>query len=223
MRSLLRQTLAALLAFGLMPAAAKAAPVAVPLGVVVIADQAKVADSAAVKGSSVFEGDRLTTGENGQLQVRFGATQARFFPGSLAVVNQSTGGVNADLLDGTVSMSSTAGQAFSLTANKAVVRPGSAQAVIAQITRVSPNELLLISRKGSLEVNFDGDVTTIPEGSTYRMLVDPADPQMPQGAGTVHHSRKRAVFVLVGAAAAITGIAIATSQGSSSPVSPSTP
>jgi hypothetical protein len=227
MRSILSKTLSAMLAFGLMPVAAKAAPVGAPLGVVVIADQAKVADSAAVKGSSVFEGDRLATGEKGQLQVRLGATQARLFPGSLAVVNQAAGGLNADLLDGTISLSSIAGQAFSLTANQAVVRPAPAQAVVAQITRVSPSELLLISRKGALEVDFDGETTTIPEGSAYRMLVDPSEAQGPQGsgapgAGAVHHSRKKATFILAAAAAAITGIAIATSQGPS-PVSPSTP
>jgi hypothetical protein len=225
-RSVLSTVLSALLIFGFMPVAAKAAPVAAPLGVVVIAEQATVADSDAVNGSSVFEGDRLATGETGQLQVRFGATQTRLFPGSLAVVSQTPAGLNADLLGGTVSMSS-AGQAFSLTSNRAVVRPASAQAVIAQVTRVSPSELLLSSRKGTLEVTFDGEVTTIAEGSTYRMLVDPAEPQARQGAGaqpagTAGHSRKRAVFILVGAAAAATGIAILASQGSS-PVSPSTP
>jgi hypothetical protein len=227
MRSVLSTTLSALLIFGLTPVAAKAAPVAAPLGVVVIAEQAKVADSDAVKGSSVFEGDRLATGETGQLQVRFGATQTRLFPGSLAVVSQTPGGLNADLLSGTVSMSTAAGQEFSLTSNQAVVRAAPAQAVIALVTRVSPSELLLSSRKGTLEVTFDGEVTTIAEGSTYRMLVDPAEPQGPQGAGarpagTVHHNRKRAAFILLGAAAAITGAAILSSQGSSV-VSPSTP
>jgi hypothetical protein len=228
MRSVLSTTLSALLVFGLTPVAAKAAPVAAPLGVVVIAEQAKVADSDAVKGSSVFEGDRMATGETGQLQVRFGATQTRLFPGSLAVVSQTSGGgLNADLLSGTVSMSSAAGQEFSLTSNQAMVRPASGQTVIAQVTRVSPRELLLSSRKGALEVTFDGEVTTIAEGSTYRMVVDPAEPEGPQGtgaqpAGTVHHSRKRAAFILLGAAAAITGAAILSSQGSSV-VSPSTP
>ena len=226
MRSVLGTTLSALLTFGFTPVAAKAAPVATPLGVVVIAEQAKVADSDAVNGSSVFEGDRLATGETGQLQVRFGATQTRLFPGSLAVVSQTPAGLNADLLSGTVSMSSTAGQAFSLTSNQAVIRPASAQAVIAQVTRVSPSELLLSSRKGTLEVTFDGEVTTIAEGGTYRMVVDPAEPQGPQGArpaGTAGHSRKRAIFILVGAAGAAAGIAVIAMQQNNSVVSPSAP
>src|ERR1700693_6001633 len=98
MRSVLSTTLSALLVFGFIPVAAKAAPVATPLGVVVIAEQAKIADGDAVKGSSVFDGDRLATGETGQLQVRFGGTQTRLFPGSLAVMRETPGGLNADLL-----------------------------------------------------------------------------------------------------------------------------
>jgi hypothetical protein len=203
--------------------------VAVPLGVVVVASQARVGDSKAVSGSTVFQGDRLATDENGQLQVRFGGTQARFQPGSSAVVNQMEGGVNAALLSGSVNLASAAGDRFSLTANEALVRPAASQAVLAQVTRVSPSELLLSSSKGALEVTFDGEVTTIAAGSSYRMLLDPAaaEPRGPGQAGTrpAGRSKRRAIFIVVGAAAAATGIAIATltSTSSSSPVSPSAP
>lgn len=223
MHSFLSRTLSAILVFGLISLPATAAPVATPLGVVVLANQARVGGSKAVNGSTVFEGDRLATGEEGQLRVRFGATQAHLFPGSLAVVNQTPGGLNADLMSGTVSLSSGVGETFSLTANQAVVRPMTSQAVVAQVTRVSRGELLLSSHKGTLEVTFDGEVTTLAEGSSYRMLVDPAEPQGPQGARPAGRSRRRAIFIFVGAAAAITGIAIASVSGSSSPVSPSTP
>jgi hypothetical protein len=221
MRSLLNTTLSALLIFGFGPVAARAAMTS-PLGVVTLADQARVGDSAAVKGSSVFGGEQLATGETGRLQVRFGSAQARLFPGSLAVVNKTHTGVNADLLSGTVTMATGTGEAFSLTANQAVIRSASGQAAIVQVTRVSPIELLLSSRRGALEVAYDGEVTQIAEGSSYRLLVEPPDPQMPQGAGAAHHSRKRLAFVLIGGVAAATGIAIAASQGSSV-VSPSNP
>lgn len=225
MRSFLSKALSTVLTFGLVALPANAAPVTAPMGVVVLADQARVGDDKAVNGSTVFQDDRLATGETGRLQVRFGATQALLFPGSLAVVNQTPGGLNADLLSGTLSLSSALGETFSLTANKAVVRPVPSQAAVAQVTRVSPGELLLSSRKGTLEVTFDGEVTTLTEGSSYRMLIDPAaaDPQAPQGTRASSRSRKRAIFILLGAAAAVTGIAIAATQGSSSPVSPSTP
>jgi hypothetical protein len=227
MRCLCSRILTAFLIFGLITLPANAAPVATPLGVVVVASQARVGDSKAISGSTVFQGDRLATDEHGQLQVRFGGTQARFMPGSLAVVNQMEGGVNAALLSGSVNLASAAGDTFSLTANHALVRPAASQAVLAQVTRVSPSELLLSSSKGALEVTFDGEVTTIAAGSSYRMLLDPAAaaPQGPAPAGTraAGRSKRRAIFIVVGAATAATGIAIAAIGSSSSPVSPSAP
>ena len=216
--------LSILLIFGLIALPANAAPVAAPVGVIVAADQATVGNSKALSGSTVFQGDRLATAESGQLQVRFGGTQARLLPGSLAVVNQAAGGVNAALLSGSLSLASSAGDSFSLSANEAVVRPAAAQDVVAQVTRVSPSELLLHSSKGALEVTFEGEVTTIAAGSSYRMLLDPAaaEPQGPAGAQPAGRRKRRALFILVGAAAAATGIAIAAAQ-SSSPVSPSAP
>ena len=226
MRSSSNRLLSALLSFGLIALPAGAAPLASPLGVVIVASQAKVGNTKAINGSTIFQGDRLVTAETGQLQVRFGNTQARFLPGSSADVNRTPAGVTATLLSGSVNMSSAAGDTFSLTANRAVVRPAASQAVVAQVTRVSPSELLLTSSKGALAVMIDGETTTIQAGNTYRMLLDPtaAEPQAPagaQGGGSV--SSKRALFIFVGIAGAATGIAVGIASSSSSPVSPSAP
>jgi hypothetical protein len=225
MRCFFSRIVLALLIFGLITLPANAAPMATALGVVITASQARVGNSKAMNGSTVFPGDRLSTTETGHLQVRFGRTQARFLPGSLAVVGQTPAGVNAHLLSGAVSLSSAAGDSFSLSANQAVVRPAASQDVVAQVTRVSPAELLLSSSKGALEVTFDGEVTTLEPGHTYRMLLDPAaaEPQGPAGTPPSRVSKKRAAFIILGVAGAATGIAIAAVGGSSSPVSPSAP
>ncbi len=223
MRSFISLCLVAVLVFGLIPLPVEATPVAAPLGVVLHADGAMVGRSKAINGATVFQGDRLATEAEGQLRVRFGTSQAQLFPGSSAVVSQAAGSFNAELTLGTVSVSSANGETFSLTANGAVVRPGASQATVAQVTRISSRELLLSSRKGVLDVTFDGAVTTLAEGNSYRMLTDPAEAQAPQGVQPAGRSRKRAIFILLGAAAAVTGIALAVTQGSSTPVSPSTP
>jgi hypothetical protein len=221
MRSVPSRILAAFIALS-FTAAANAAPVATPLGVVVAANRAQVGQDQALKGSTVFQGDRLATTQNGQLQVRLGGTQARLLPGSSAIVDRKDGAVSASLLSGSVSMASAAGEAFSLTANQAVIRPVASQAVVAQVTRVSPSELLLASSKGALEVTFDGEVTTIPAGSSYRMLLDGPEAQGSGATSPGHVSRRRLIFVLLGVGAATTGIAIAATSGGS-PVSPATP
>jgi hypothetical protein len=161
--------------------------------------------------------------------VRLGGIQARLLPGSQALVNQTAQGINADLLSGSVGLASVPGETFSLSVNRAVIRPASSQAVLAQVTRVSPNELLLTSSKGAMEVTYEGEVNTIEPGNTYRMLLDPAaaEPQgsVPAGTRAAGRSNRRAILIVVGVAGAATGVAIATLGGSSSsnPVSPSTP
>jgi hypothetical protein len=225
MRSLISTSLAFVLIVGIIPMPAKAAPVSTPLGVVLQADRAMVGRSKAINGATVFQRDRQATEAEGQLRVRFGASQAHLFPGSSAVVSQSAAGFDAELTRGTVSVSSVKGETFSLAANGAVVRPGAAQATVAEVTRVSRTELLLSSRKGALEVTFNGEVTTLAEGSNYRMLLDTEAEaaQGPQGTRPAGRTRRRAIFMALGAAAAVTGIAILATQGSASPVSPSVP
>jgi hypothetical protein len=182
-----------------------------------------VGTSKAVSGATVFRGDLLATEAEGELRVRFGAAQAQLLPGSLAILSPAAEGLDAELTHGTVNLAAAKGEPFTLTANGAVVRPRGAEATLAQITRVSPSELLLSTSKGALEVTFNGETTTLAEGSSYRMLLDPAEAQVPQGNRPAGRARNRAIFVVLGAAATITGIAIAISQSSSSPVSPSAP
>jgi hypothetical protein len=227
MRNACSKILSAILVLGLAIMPVGAASVAFPLGVVVSASQAQVGQSAAINGSTVFAGDKLATNEAGNLQVRFGGTQARFLPGSLAIVNQSAAGASADILTGSVDLVSKPGEIFSLQANHAIVRPVASQAVVAQVTRVSASELLLTASRGALEVTYEGEVQMIPAGTRYRLLVDPdaADPQNTVGTIPAGVSKRRAIYIVAGAAAAVTGIAIAavSSSSSSSPVSPSAP
>jgi hypothetical protein len=239
MRSLYNSTLSLVLALGFFSVPAGAVPVGTPLGVVVLANGSRVGGSVAVNGSTVFQGDRLATSDGGRLQVRFGSRQAQLSPTSLAVVTENSSVLNAELLNGTISLSSAAGEMFAVSANAATVRPAGSGNTIAQVTRVSPSELLLSSRKGTLQVTFESESTIIPEGSSYRMIMDPVPAQYPQGAGSSgsqqssnqlpqaaakNKSRKRAAFILLGAAGAAAGIAIAAVGGSSSPVvSPSAP
>jgi hypothetical protein len=223
------KVLSGFLLFALIAPPTSAAPATAPLGIVVVARQATVGATPAVSGSTIFQGDRLATGKNGQLQVRFGNAQARLFAGSQALVNQAAEGLSADLLSGSIWLSSAGSDTFSLRANHALVRPSSASpAVMARVTRVSPIELLLTSSNGVLEVIYEGEVTTLQAGTTYRMLLDPAAaaPQGPvAGPRAAGRRNRRAIVIAVGVAAATTGIAVAsvTSFSASSPVSPSVP
>jgi hypothetical protein len=219
MRSFISITLSALLIIGLIPLPVLAGPVNAPLGVILQADRAMVGRGQARSGATVFDGDRIETGLGGQLRVRFGTSQAYLLPKSSAVVRHLEGGFDATLAGGSLVVSAAQGETFTIAANGVVVRPVNSQGTVAQVTRVSPEELLLSSRKGTIEVIFDGEVTRLDEGNSYRMLMDEAaEAQNPQGNVPNRRSRRTVLFILLGAAAAATGVGIWQAV-----VSPSTP
>src|SRR5579863_4131725 len=218
MRILSKSLLAAplVLAMALCPAmAAPAGSVPAPLGVILQADRASVGSDPAATGATVYDGETLRTDISGLLRVRFGMSQAYLLPRTQAKVHETEGGFAADLADGTVVVSAADGETFHLLADGALIRPLSSQATVAQITVVSPNELLVMSRKGALEVSMDDEVKTVPDGASYRMVIQPgalAGGPGPAGAGAgqtpAPTGQNHFVFFLIGAAAAAAGVGI---------------
>jgi hypothetical protein len=212
-RTLLRPLLAGLLIAVLILSPAMMAPagaVAPPLGVILQAERARVGPNSAASGTTVFDGDLLETGAAGMLQARFGSSQAYLMAGTSAVVHQASNGFAADLATGTVVLSSGQDQKFLLLADGATIQPGTAQPTVALVTWVSAKELLLTSRKGALEVSLGDDVRTVPEGASYRMLIEPADPaaagaspQNPQASG-----KNKLILIVIGAVVAATTVAV---------------
>jgi hypothetical protein len=204
-RIIAKSLLAALISMALVQAPVMAAPAAPALGVVLQANNADVGATSAVIGSTVFAGDRLATNEGGALRVGLGTSQAYLVPHSSATVQQFSDGLGATLTSGTVVLNSVAGGSFRLSADGATIRPNTPGATSAQVTMVSPTELLLLARKGSLEVSMDDDVKTVPEGASYRMLILPPDAPpgaaaaaVPPGSPSVLSAgRNRFIFIVI--------------------------
>jgi hypothetical protein len=143
-----------------------------PLGVVLQADRAHLGTGEAQNGASVFAGDRMTTGESGSLRVRLSAAQFALLPNSSAAMGQTAGGTSALLERGTLIFSSSAANSIEVRASEARIRPKTAQQTLAQITLVGPLEFLVTSQRGTLEVTIGSEVHTVPEATSYRVLVD---------------------------------------------------
>lgn len=156
---------------------------ATSLGTVVTADHARVGDSSAEVGTTVFGGDRLATDPQGSVQIRVGAARLLLQSASAAIVNDSDGAPSAKLLLGTATFSTGNAKAFTLFASRAAIRSQSDAPTIGQVTYLSDKELLVVSKRGPLSVTVDGETQVIPEGSAYRVLLDPAMAQGPEGAG----------------------------------------
>jgi hypothetical protein len=182
------------------------------MGVILQAKRANVGNGTATVGSTVFDGDLVQTEQDGMLRIRFGSSQAALIAGGAAVLHQSTNGFAANLTRGEVVLSSGQGQKFSLLADGATIQPSTSQPTVAQVTWVSPKELLLMSRKGALQVSMGDETQTVGDGASYRMVIDPAaaaasspapgpTPQNPPTAGRNH-------FVLIVIAAAVAAVTV---------------
>ncbi len=170
-----------------------------PLGLVIQAEHAQLADTAAASGSTVYAGDSLGTDIGGSLRMRIGVAQFYLLSASAVTLAEASTGVSATLVHGTAGFSSPSGAGIELRTDLATVRAKAAQPTHARVTVVSPNELLISSYRGPLAVETDSETYTIAEGNTYRLVADSQDANV-KGA---RHSRKKLLFVaaMVGAGA----------------------
>ena len=208
-RSLIGGMLVALLVQSPALMAAPAAASAPAMGVVLQAQRANIGDGAATVGSTVFDGDLLQTDRDGLMRVRFGSSQAAVMASGAVLVHQSADGFTANLTRGEVVLSSSQGQKFSLVSNGATIQPSTSQPTVAQVTWVSPKELLVMSRKGALQVSMGDEVQTVADGASYRMVIDPVAAAASPAAGPTPQTQstgknKFILIILLGAAAAVT-------------------
>jgi hypothetical protein len=220
----LRASLATLMTIGLTVSPVWAGPkTASSLGSIVTAENALVGGSSAEVGTTVFSGDRLSTGREGSVQIRAGAARLLLQSASSATLNDSEGAPSAKLFGGTATFSTGNSRAFTLFASRAAIRAQSDGPTIGQVTYLNEKELLVVSKRGPLTITVDGETEVITDGSAYRVLLDPPPTmaQGPEGAGAhkddkkrgmggppLHAGRNYFLITAVGVTAAITGIAV---------------
>ncbi len=98
---------------------------------------------------------------------------------SSATIDDKEGTPSAKLLGGTATFSTGNAHAFTLYASTAAIRAQSDAPTIGQVTLLNAKELLVISKRGPLEVTVDGETQTVEDGKAYHVYLDP---EMAQGA-----------------------------------------
>lgn len=188
-------------------------PATAPLGVVLQADHAIVGADVIAMGATVYAGDTLETNESGTLRARLGGPQVFLRPNTMAQVQSLQNGFSGTLKHGTVVVFSDASNTFELLADGATIRPAGAQPVVAQVTLVNANELLLTSTRGALLVSMGDEVRTVEAGRSYRMEIESdtnASGPGPQGSGggPLHTARNHFLLLVMIGAGAATSIGI---------------
>lgn len=220
----LRASLATLMTIGLTVAPVWGGPKPTgTLGTIVTAEHARIGDSSAEVGTTVFNGDRLSTERQGSVQIRAGAARFLLQSGSLATLNDTEGAPSARLFLGTATFSTGNSKAFTLFASRAAIRAQSDGPTIGQVTYLNEKELLVVSKRGPLTITVDGETEVIADGTAYRVVLDPPPTmaQGPEGAGAgkndkrrgmsgppLHAGRNYFLITAVAVSAIATGIAI---------------
>jgi hypothetical protein len=159
------------------------------LGTVVASERASVGGAEAAIGTTVFDGDKLSTADAGSVQLRAGSARFLLSASSVATVQEGGGIPEATLLRGSATFSTANANAFSLNALTAVIRPKSDDPTIGQVTMLGEKQLLVKCTRGALTITVGDDSRVIAEGSAYRVVLDPASEEAqtqppPQGSGT---------------------------------------
>jgi hypothetical protein len=198
-----------------------------PLGTVVYSDGASIGATGASVGSSVFGGDRLSTTQAGSLQLRAGAARFLLSKASVATLLEESGAAGANLTTGSATFSTANSKAFTLHYLNAVIRPNSDMPTIAQVTVLGQRELVVRSMRGSLNFTVDDESRVVPEGTAYRVILDPTDAeaQGPRGAGSkgmggppIKAGRSKFIWFAIGVTGVVTFLAL--SEGLESPERP---
>lgn len=197
------------------------------LGLIMHAERAHVGEATASAGSTIFEGDRLSTEPDGLLRIAIPALTLQLGGQSALVLGRAVDpeGIVAELASGTLLFSATPTGSIVIAANEALVRPAGNVATVAHVRMVNPKELRIYAQRGTLEFSYRGESETIQEGKPCRVILDPtetevaalgSDPAIKPSA--THHP----TFILVAIAAAA-GVAIAIPMMMHSDESPDRP
>jgi hypothetical protein len=176
-----------------------------PLGVVMLGNRANVGSAAAASGTSVYDGDSLSTDKAGSLRVRFGAAQIMLGPNTAVDLRRQDGMVDLILRHGVVRFAGIQGSPIELHVLQAVVRTKS-DAATGQVVLLSSHEFQVGSEKGELDVDINGEHHVISAPHAYDMTINMAPlltGRGPIGAGTA----TIAVLEVAGAAGG-TGVAL---------------
>jgi len=144
-----------------------------PLGVISQSVGAHINNSSASVGTTIYDGDRLSTEANGSLTLRSGAVQLILAESSTVLVNQDEKGIRAMLQRGMVAFKVEAGGALRLNAVDVRVWLQGDQSTAGQIT-LENCAVLVTSRLRRLEVTAGAETKIVEEGKSYRVVLEGA-------------------------------------------------
>ncbi len=165
-----RRLLAFLLAFLLLSMPSRARDDSV--GLISGASGARIASGLVSAGATIFDGDRLSTAEEGFVDLRSGPSRIYLFGQSTATLHGTPKSLKAELAAGSLAFSTTLVEAVTVQAGGAMIRPAADAPTSAQVKILGPANLLITARSGALQFSYRGESQALQEGHMYRIALD---------------------------------------------------
>jgi hypothetical protein len=180
------------------------------LGIVMQADHATLGSQGVSEGTTIYDGDRLSTAAEGSLELRMGQAILYIKEQSSVIIhsdgNKEAKEIEVELVAGAVALAVPPTTRAEIVASSARVRPAAETRGIVQVRLVGPLELLVYAQRGSAEISYHGARETVPEGKSYRVLLNPLEDGAAGVAGTSRSGKRDKALLLAavaGAAAAV--------------------
>ena len=173
-----------------------------PVGMVTRADKAHVGTASASVGTTLYEGDQITTEGGGELGIRSSTVALQLGEDtSVTLGNMAPGekGMALELGSGSLAFSSTGGSAMVVQADGAVIRTGDDAPTIGHVRVVGLKELRIFAQQGALEFSYGERKELIQQGACYRVLLDAEDNTSGNSGSTGTQGKKtgQKVFLFV--------------------------
>lgn len=207
-----QRLLAITMSFSLLLAGVPASGKPGALGVIVQAELANLGSAGVSNGTSIYDGDHLSTAAGGSLRVVAGEAMLYLTEQSSVIVREAAEGAgkefDVELVSGGVEFSMAAGTPAAIMACSARILPLGEKRGVVQVRRVGPNELIVFARLGPARISYHGESETIAEGKSYRVLLNPSEDGAAVGGSAGDENNKNAGghgkgFVLVAVGAAV--------------------
>lgn len=143
-----------------------------PLGLVTQAQEAQIGSAIVAIGTTVYPGDTVATDTGGLLRLKVGGSQVYLLASSAATLSQNAQMVHALVSRGTVGFSSNGTDQVGLEIPEGIVSAANGQPAYGQVTLTGPREVVISAYRGTLVLDNDGEMHTIPAGKSYRVTMD---------------------------------------------------
>jgi hypothetical protein len=182
------------------------------LGMVVLADHARLDSEAATEGTTIYDGDRLSTDAAGSMRFMVGEAIVYLPDQSCVTLHKGASGTpkkfEAELVSGKVVLSVAAGTGGEIVASSARIRPIAETRGVVEVGIIGPHELIVFARRGPAQISYHGETETIPEGKSYRVMLNPSDGGASEEQGP-KNPRKGGKALMVIAVAGLTAAGVA--------------